>query len=317
MFRTLTNPLARLTRATLSCACHLVDAGVATFRIDLSNQIESWTKAQTRNYPRWVAPVEFTKRVQLKCGLSILCDTRDYIQRKIKREHTWERDITAIVQAVLRPGDVFLDIGAYIGYFTVIAAKIVGPQGRVLAFEPLRDSCQKLMANVEHNGMKNVVVLNVAASDQVRPMCLTVPSQQNLGHALEVSGELGGAWCVTVPVQDCIPPQMADKVRLVKVDVEGHELNSLLGLEQVLASPKPPFVLCEMDPRNNTSADTLNALLSLMSQYRYQAYWSHSEGANDQGWHATSLFEYPVSENTNALFVPHHMRDSFTIPSTS
>ena len=73
---------------------------------------------------------------------------------------------TELVVNEVRPGDVAIDLGAHIGYYTLLLARLVGPTGRVLAFEPDPDNFALLSRNVEMNGYANVELFNAAASDR-------------------------------------------------------------------------------------------------------------------------------------------------------
>ena len=75
-----------------------------------------------------------------------------------------EREVSYVLSR-LRPGDAFLDVGAHVGYFTLPAAKAVGPGGQVIAIEPSPDSVSLLRANAELNGLGWITVFEVAASD--------------------------------------------------------------------------------------------------------------------------------------------------------
>jgi FkbM family methyltransferase len=144
---------------------------------------------------------------------------------------------------VLRPGDTVVDIGANIGSFTVLAASIVGPKGRVVALEPIEDTFSRLLENVELNGYRNVECQRVAVgakagnlSLQVHPKsalstaCLNVEASANPKSALSTAylNVETGANLVRQTVQCQSLEQVCrehhlTRVNLLKVDCEGSE----------------------------------------------------------------------------------------------
>ena len=76
-----------------------------------------------------------------------------FVSRRIREHGVWEPYETSLVLRLLQPGDVFVDVGANIGYFSVLAASLVGDAGKVFAFEPDPDNFQLLCANAELNGL--------------------------------------------------------------------------------------------------------------------------------------------------------------------
>jgi FkbM family methyltransferase len=142
-----------------------------------------------------------------------------------------------LMQAAVRPGDVVIDVGANIGYNAVFAAALVGDGGRVLAVEPAGDNLAVLQRNVAANGLANVVVWPVAAgrARDTREFFLRGDvSAVNSFYRESVYAEVTGV--VRVPVErlddicDAAPA-------LVKIDVEGAELDVLGGMPRLLRTP--------------------------------------------------------------------------------
>jgi FkbM family methyltransferase len=153
-----------------------------------------------------------------------------YISTQIAETGQWESFETALVQRLLRPGDVFLDIGANIGWYTLIAATIVGPTGRVHAFEPSHENFALLRRNVAHNRLRNVVLKNAAVADVSGRGTLFL-SPDNLGdHRLYQSAQERPAEPVqTVSLADYFSKR-SDKVRLIKLDTQGSEARIFAGM---------------------------------------------------------------------------------------
>lgn len=149
----------------------------------------------------------------------------------------------------LKPGHVFYDVGANVGFFTVIGAKVVGPNGAIFAFEPVPEHAAYVRRNAKLNHFQNVTVIEKAISD-------------SLGHGeLLVTHCAGGAALSTatrppdvnyalpvdlMSVDELVFRQKFPPPAVVKIDVEGVEINVLKGMSQTLREFKP-VVIYEID----------------------------------------------------------------------
>ena len=94
-------------------------------------------------------------------GLKLYIDKNDtVVSESLIYNKTWSKHETKLVSKYLKKGDVFVDVGAHIGYFTLLASKIVGPVGRVYAFEPNTNNFKLLQKNVKRNKLNNVICIN-------------------------------------------------------------------------------------------------------------------------------------------------------------
>src|SRR5690349_8071483 len=93
-------------------------------------------------------------------------DGRDWVTRYILMDGIWEPRITGMIMAVLEEGSVFVDVGAHVGYYSLLAATQVGPSGKVIAVEPNPPTIQRLRRNLQLNTFTNVAVEEVACADK-------------------------------------------------------------------------------------------------------------------------------------------------------
>lgn len=201
-----------------------------------------WWAAQESSSPGPIVRLKSGVRLQLYLD-SKLCETL----------YCWgfEEEEQDFVAAFLRPGDVFLDIGANIGLFSVIASERVGPEGRVYSFEPAGSLRERLWTNLRLNGSSNVSILPYALSDvdESRPMTV-------FGGGFDAWSTLAGGGeserpsksetvqCVTL---DSIAGRESglDKACLVKIDVEGWETRVLKGGAAMFARATPSVLMIE------------------------------------------------------------------------
>jgi FkbM family methyltransferase len=145
-------------------------------------------------------------------------------------------------------GDWVLDIGANIGHYTRKFSDLVGPTGRVIAFEPVPRTFELLSANAQHFPNRNVTLMNVAASDGCHAVGMQMPAFEsglsNYYQARIAKGQ-SDLQVLTLAV-DSIP--LPHAVKLVKMDVEGHELAALAGMRSLLARDRPTLIVEASSP---------------------------------------------------------------------
>lgn len=151
--------------------------------------------------------------------------------------------IQRLMDELLRPGATVVDVGANIGYNTVYAACRVGPQGRVVAVEPAQDNLAALYANVFANNLRNVTVLPCAAgrSHGVHEFYLrgSVSAVNSLFPDSFYAPVTGTVQVPVGPLDDLV----AAEPDLVKIDVEGAELDVLAGMPRILAAPRTRLIV--------------------------------------------------------------------------
>ena len=149
-------------------------------------------------------------------------------------EGTWEKTQTEQLLAQLSPGDTFVDVGANIGYYTVLAAHKVGPEGRVFAFEPDPESFALLQRNVERNGLSQVVLENKAAGAENGTLELFLSTANRGDHRIYDPG--GGRPSVEVAVVrlDEYFAEAGGPLHAFKIDTRGAECAILAGMTSIL-----------------------------------------------------------------------------------
>jgi FkbM family methyltransferase len=147
-----------------------------------------------------------------------------------------------------RAGDHVWDVGANIGYLALVAARIVGPSGRVVAFEPDAQCAAAIRANAALNGLAAIEVVEAAAADRSGVADLVVVRDRLWTRLASVGDHHQGERRVqvrTVALDDVDGPPPT----VVKIDVEGAELDVVAGMARLLREARP-LVICEMHGRN-------------------------------------------------------------------
>ncbi|HEV7669862.1 MAG TPA: FkbM family methyltransferase [Thermoanaerobaculia bacterium] len=167
----------------------------------------------------------------------------------IERHGCWEPYNTVLLQDLLTEGDVFLDVGANLGYFTLVAADRVGPTGRVHAFEPEPENHRFCAENVARNGLSGVATAHrLGLADRPGEQLLFRSSSNHGGHQLvHALPEHGGSEGIAVPLTTldhfvAEHPEI-DRIDVVKMDVQGYETRALLGMREQIARHRERLIL--------------------------------------------------------------------------
>jgi FkbM family methyltransferase len=139
--------------------------------------------------------------------------------------------------------DTFYDIGANIGFFTLLAAKLVGPEGTVIAFEPLPSNVEQLQKNVALNNYTNVAVVAAAVSAEETVGQFSLTDARDAGRLVEENSDESN---VRVPVTTVDATWRDGRLHppsMIKIDVEGEEINVLRGCRETLISHRPVLLV--------------------------------------------------------------------------
>lgn len=156
-----------------------------------------------------------------------------------------EPAIFTVLRDQLRPGDTFIDAGANIGVYSVLAARLVGPDGKVIAVEMMPDTADRLEHNLELNGIFNVAVCRAALSNTVGQFVTAKVTSGKYGQASIAKGIADDA-ALSIQVKTTTLDELSKNltgVRLVKMDLEGAEVLALQGAKALL--DKTNYLICE------------------------------------------------------------------------
>lgn len=182
---------------------------------------------------------DFALRAETLCGHGVSGTINDTIFSRVYFFGTWEPAITAHITSTLKPGDTVIDVGANIGVHAMLAAKCVGPSGVVHAIEASPTIFASLQRNLAENGISNVIAHNVAIVDARRPVTIYRHNETNLGastimkhRVLEEGGEAFVEECSVqgLPLDEAVGDAALRAARLIKIDVEGAEVEVLTGI---------------------------------------------------------------------------------------
>jgi FkbM family methyltransferase len=220
----------------------------------------------------------------LAAGYQVLLDLSDRIQAQMWC-NAYESETVALFHALIHPNSTVLDIGAHVGYFSVLAAALVGTSGTVHSFEPDPRNLARLKKNVAR--YDQVRVWEVALSDEdgistFYPSPLSAESgwgtlvntQQNSGTPIPVKTMTLNQWLKSNPLAD---------VSLAKIDAEGSEYRILEGGQRLLEVKRPALLLEARDEWLGMAGRSLDELLEVLRRRRYVAWEVRSSRGRPTG----------------------------------
>ncbi len=173
---------------------------------------------------------------------------RYVLARKVARGRAGAEEDLAAIRPFVRPGDVVLDIGANAGAIAVELGRLVGPQGRVFAFEPIPDTYHVLIDAIRLAGLSNVRTFPLGIGDRTGRVAFTIPETEGFAgfYQAHVASERDEGPQLMLQLErlddllvrgEILPPTF------IKCDVEGHELAVLRGAEALLQEHRPNWYL--------------------------------------------------------------------------
>lgn len=157
-----------------------------------------------------------------------------------------------LVKRLLNPGDAFLDIGANIGYYSFVASQSVGDMGIVIAFEPLPSNINLFHQTILQNRISNIELVPCAVGANQDQLTLFIPADpyQASGWASKVRSKRRTDELIVemVTLDQYLASNPLPNLKLIKMDIEGAELDALYGAEGLLSGPDAPDLLLEINP---------------------------------------------------------------------
>jgi FkbM family methyltransferase len=215
--------------------------------------------------------------VQISKVGRMLCRTDDLVQAFILHFRTWEPNVSALFPLLLKEGDVFVDIGANVGFYTLLGASIVGPNGRIVSIEANRKTFEHLTDHININSLAGVVrPVNAAVTDQRGTLPLFRTQKYNSGAdsiMQETSVQLGTV--TALPLDELLTAEERKRAKLIKIDIEGAEPAVLHRLVDTIDLYRPDIsIIAEMSAKD--AMDAFSRMLRAgFNAYAIKNFYSH------------------------------------------
>ena len=212
--------------------------------------------AETELIRRLIASERRFRRLQV-AGVEVMADVTDGSARlDYFHGEPYEAGLVNALPRLLTPGSVFVDVGANVGFLSILAARLVGPEGRVIAFEPHPGAVERLRLGVAANGVGGTVEVTAAAcgaqdggtirlhlaGDSV--LSSTDPERAPLRDHFPFLRSIDVP-AITIDAWMRVRPEILGRIAAIKIDVEGTEADVLHGMAATLAACPGAALLCE------------------------------------------------------------------------
>ncbi len=235
---------------------------------------------QTCRLSYWFRRKKISKhfRVDLESSLKLRLYTEDVLSKEIF-VNDFERAERDFASSFLKPGDIFFDVGANMGLFTVLAAKKVAPTGKVYSFEPVAEVRKRLLFNVRLNHLQRFITANAfALSDDNQSLSIRICEEgfsafSSLGQPIAsgISGyRVEQVECVTL--DHFFENEKINRLDLMKIDVEGWESRVLKGAERVLSFFSPVILIEFSDACAAGSQSSTVLIRRILESHGYQLF---------------------------------------------
>ncbi|MFF3381008.1 FkbM family methyltransferase [Streptomyces sp. NPDC002680] len=244
--------------------------------------------------------------VETRDGARFAVDTQDLIQRYVYLFGVWEPHMSAWLSRRLRPGDTFVDVGANVGVFSVLASQLVGDKGRVVSIEASQTFHDILLRQSALNDCRNIRSLNAAVSDSHRTLTFILSSSQNMGANSIVpwDGPTESTFDIEArPLPELLEPAEIENARVIKIDVEGAEGSVVRGLAPMLPKLRPDAeITVEVTPERMAQlGDSAEELLKTMREAGYHLYRLPNS-------YAPESYAYALAADPGEIGVPERWR---------
>jgi FkbM family methyltransferase len=213
-----------------------------------------------------------------KSGHRIAGNTRDIVQRYLYLFGVWQPNLSGWISDRLTRGDVFVDVGSHVGFFSLLASRAVTEEGKVFALEPLPALYRQLAANVERNAAANIRLINCAASDKRGRLKIFRGPESNLGATsmyddagFRCDGEVDA-----LPLSEVLSEEDMQRTKMIKIDVEGAEADVVTGLLSLLHCAREDLeLIVEVGggPKGSPStSEALNRIVPALSDAGFNVY---------------------------------------------
>lgn len=230
-------------------------------------------------------------------GLKMELDPLEWLQIEIMTSGCTEPITSALYEKILVEGDTYIDVGAHVGFHTLIARQLIDENGYVFAIDPQPYNCQKILTNWQLNNFTNILVYIAAVgniSDKIVLNNQQATDKAKLSLCEDVSKSNGLKFQVPLlKLEEIIEENQLTNIKLIKIDVEGYELEVVEGLEK-FSNRVENLIIEILETPPNFSMRTIALLDKLQSLgYKFKT-------ANSHEW----LRDTPLPENNLWAYLP-------------
>jgi FkbM family methyltransferase len=242
-----------------------------------------------------ISPKHFIDKIEGNGHYSY--DLTQWIDKNLFFFGHYEKNEQELVKKLLRRNSVFLDIGANSGIYSILASNKCS---RIFAFEPDTVSRSRLKRNIKLNQLTNIEVIPLAVSDRERRVFLyTNPSNRGMNSLFNYGDKHGRLSVKTITIDRAVKKYGIKKVALVKMDIEGSELNALKGSINTIKKYKPGFLIEINSIYSKDAGFRVVDIYNFFKSYDYRPF-----AVNNGGYRKMGRREFLHIKQQNVFFKP-------------
>lgn len=233
------------------------------------------------------------KEVIYRDSIRLTINLEDWIQQQIYFLGDYEKNEIDYLYSNLKKGNVFIDIGGNIGLFSLNASKIVGNEGKVIAFEAFTPNYNQFKNHISSNHFQNITLEHLAIADEKSFIeILYNDTYNNVGMASSFLQEYTAKERVeSISLDEYVKQKNISKIDLIKIDIEGGEYAALKGMNEILTHYQPNILIEINNIALKSSNRSEEELVSLLTEKGYRKTKIISQ--NESSYNA--VFEYSQS----------------------
>jgi len=210
-------------------------------------------------------------------GIEFEMDLTEAVNSGVAILGSWNQFETRVLKTILQPGDVIIDVGAFMGSYSLLAGKLTGEKGKVYAFEPNPDYFKKLKKNILLNRFPNIQAFDLALSNkkgvvEFYPASSGSSLVKNVAEAL-IGKKIKPIKVKAVTLNDFVGKEKIKRIDFIKIDAEGWDLQVLKGASNILKRKDAPDIMVEViDEQLKIAGSSSYDLIKYMKSFTYTPY---------------------------------------------
>lgn len=209
---------------------------------------------------------------RLASGFRARLNLRDWLERRaFFSGNYYQLSLERLMEALIRPGDTWIDVGANLGLVSLYAASLIGKTGRGFAFEPNPEIYKRLVDHLTTNRIRNFTHFNLALGESRGKATLNVPKHSGQGSLV---AQAGSTYQVEVPIVtgDDVLDVSKDSAVIIKIDVEGYEPWVLRGMPKILSHPNCAVIIEVIESHLRRAGTSSEAVLEGLARHGFEPF---------------------------------------------